>query len=148
MINETASNQLPTAPASVVEAFLYAVMRDEDLHVVGALLAEDAVYENVGFSTLRGGHRITSTFRKLASRVPILKFDVEIHRIATSGTSVLTERTDSVIIGSFRANFWVFGVFNVCDGRITLWRDYFDVMDMVRGIVRGLLAQLIPSFQR
>jgi limonene-1,2-epoxide hydrolase len=44
----------------------------------------------------------------------------------------MTERTDSIIIGRFRAEFWVCGVFEVHDGKITLWRDYFDVMVRTR----------------
>lgn len=60
-------------------------------------------------------------------------------------SSVLTERTDSIIIGRFQAHFWVCGVFEVIDGKITLWRDYFDVWDMLKGTVRGLIEALLPS---
>jgi limonene-1,2-epoxide hydrolase len=60
----------------------------------------------------------------------------------------MKERTDSVIIGRFRADFWVCGVFDVHDGKITLWRDYFDVMDLVKGTFRGLLALVFPSIGR
>lgn len=65
----------------------------------------------------------------MAARSPWLYWDVKIHRIVTDGTSVLTERTDAIIIGPFQAHFWVCGVFEVRDGRITLWRDYFDLFD-------------------
>lgn len=61
----------------------------------------------------------------MAARSPWLYWDVKIHRIVTDGTSVLTERTDAIIIGPFQAHFWVCGVFEVRDGRITLGRDYF-----------------------
>jgi limonene-1,2-epoxide hydrolase len=60
----------------------------------------------------------------------------------------MTERTDSIIVGRFRADFWVCGVFDVHDGKITLWRDYFDVMDLVKGTIRGLLALAVPSIRR
>ena len=40
------------------------------------------------------------------------------------------------------------GVFEVRDGRITLWRDYFDGIDFLKGIVRGLAAIAIPSLRR
>ena len=49
-------------------------------------------------------------------------FEVKIHRIAAEGATVLTERTDALIFGPLRLQFWVCGVFEVHDGRITLWR--------------------------
>jgi len=73
---------------------------------------------------------------------------VKNHRIASGGATVLTERTDSVIVGPFTAHFWVCGIFEVHDGRITLWRDYFDVMDLIKGTVRGLIGIAIPSLRR
>ena len=53
-------------------------------------------------------------------------FEVKFHRIAAEGNAVLTERTDALVFGPLRLQFWVCGVFEVHDGRITLWRDYFD----------------------
>lgn len=133
---------------AVVETFLPAALRDRNFDVVSSLLADDVVYENVGYPTLRGAQRIVKVFRDSSSRMPIVHWDVEIHRIASSGPSVMTERTDSIIIGRFRADFWVCGVFDVHDGKITLWRDYFDVMDLVKGMIRGVLALARPSMRR
>ena len=133
---------------TVVETFLPAALRDRDFDLVSSLLADDVVYENVGYPTFRGAQPIVKAFRKMESRMPMVNWDVEIHRIASSGASVMTERTDSVIIGRFRADFWVCGVFDVHDGKITLWRDYFDVMDLVKGTIRGLLALALPSMRR
>ena len=42
-----------------------------------------------------------------------------------------------MVLGPLRLQFWVCGVFEVHDGRITLWRDYFDFFDFVQGAVRG-----------
>lgn len=136
------------APALVVETFLYAVMRDKNFDVAGQLLADDVVYENVGYPTMRGADRILKNFRRAAVRVPFINWDVKFHRIASEGAVVLNERTDSILVGPFQAHFWVCGVFEVHDGRITLWRDYFDVADMIKGTIRGLAAMAIPSLQR
>lgn len=137
-----------TAEKTVVETFLPAALRDRDFVLAGSLLADDVVYENVGYPTFRGAQRIVKAFRDMASRMPMVNWDLEIHRIASSGPSVMTERTDSIIVGRFRADFWVCGVFDVHDGKITLWRDYFDVMDLVKGTIRGLLALAVPSMRR
>lgn len=136
------------APAEVVKAFLYAVMRDKDFDRVSELIAEDVVYENVGYSTMRGGRRLVTTFRNMSARMPAIGWDVRFHRVVSDGPTVLTERTDSIVIGRFQAHFWVCGVFELRDGRVVLWRDYFDLADMAKGTLRGLLALAVPALRR
>ena len=112
-----------------------------------AALDDNVVYHNVGLPIIRGRQRTVKFLRRGLSR-PKARFDVKIHRIATEGTSVLTERTDVLIFGSFRMQFWVCGIFEVRDGRITLWRDYFDFFDMIKATVRGLAALAVPSLRQ
>jgi limonene-1,2-epoxide hydrolase len=72
---------------------------------------------------------------------------VKIHRIAADGAAVLTERTDALIFGPLRLQFWACGIFEVHNGRITLWRDYVDVYDMLKATVRGIAALALPSLK-
>ncbi len=74
-------------------------------------------------------------------------FEVKIHRIAADGAAVLTERTDALIFGPLRLQFWACGIFEVHNGRITLWRDYVDVYDMFKATLRGLVGLVIPSLK-
>ena len=74
-------------------------------------------------------------------------FEVKIHRIAAEGDAVLTERTDVLVLGPVRCQFWVCGVFEVHAGRITLWRDYFDVLDVLKGTVRGIIGAAVPALR-
>jgi limonene-1,2-epoxide hydrolase len=60
---------------------------------------------------------------------------------------VLTERTDVMVFGPFRMHFWVCGVFEVNNDQITLWRDYFDIFDMIEAAVRGVAGIAIPSLR-
>ena len=69
------------------------------------------------------------------------------HRIAVNGAAVLTERTDVLVFGPVRLQFWVCGVFEVHDGRIMLWRDYFDMFDFSKAIVRGLVGAVVPALR-
>jgi limonene-1,2-epoxide hydrolase len=41
----------------------------------------------------------------------------------------------------------VCGVFEVHGGRITLWRDYFDMLDITKATLRGLAATVFPSLR-
>jgi limonene-1,2-epoxide hydrolase len=131
------------ANTRTVEGFLNA-LQEEDFETVDAALDDNLVYENVGLSRIRGGRRTTKLLRKMEGRVG---FEVKVHRIAADGAAVITERTDALILGPWRVQFWACGVFEVHDGRITLWRDYVDVFDMLKGTVRGLVAVVIPSLR-
>jgi limonene-1,2-epoxide hydrolase len=132
-----------TANALTVETFLKA-LQSQDFDTVDALLADDLVYQNVGFPTVRGGRRVAKMFRGLQGR---MGFEVAIHRNVAEGETVINERHDALIFGAFRLQFWVCGVFEVHDGRITLWRDYFDLFDMLKGTLRGVAGAVIPSLR-
>ncbi len=140
----TASAVDTTANARTVEAFLYA-LQDEDFDAADSLMADNIEWQNVGYPTIRGRRRIVGIFRRGKGRVG---FEVKLHRVAAEGNAVLTERTDALIIGPVRMQFWVCGVFEVHGGRITLWRDYFDTFDVVKGTVRGLLGAVVPSLRQ
>ncbi len=126
-----------------VEGFLNA-LQDEDYDTVEASFADDLVYENVGLSRIRGGRRTAKMLSRMQGRIG---FEVKIHRIAADGSAVLTERTDALIFGPLRIQFWACGIFEVRDGRITLWRDYVDAYNLAKGFLRGLVALVIPSLK-
>ncbi|HSS25522.1 MAG TPA: limonene-1,2-epoxide hydrolase family protein [Mycobacterium sp.] len=126
-----------------VEGFLNA-LQEEDFETADAALDDDLVYENVGLSRIRGGRRTMKLLRRMEGR---MRFEVKIHRVAADGAAVLTERTDALIFGPLRVQFWACGIFEVRNGRIILWRDYVDVYDMFKGFVRGLAALAVPSLK-
>jgi limonene-1,2-epoxide hydrolase len=126
-----------------VEGFLHA-LQDSDLEAAEAALDDNLVYQNVGLPTIRGRARTIKLLRSMEGRARV---EVKIHRIAADGAAVLTERTDALIVGPLRLQFWVCGVFEVHDGRITLWRDYFDFFDAFKAIVRGLAGLVLPSLR-
>jgi limonene-1,2-epoxide hydrolase len=126
-----------------VEGFLYA-LQDQDFEAIDAVFHDNLVYENVGLSRIRGGRRTAKLLRSMGGRIA---FEVKVHRIAADGTAVLTERTDALILGPLRIQFWACGIFEVHDGQITLWRDYVDVYDMLKGFGRGLAGIVVPSLR-
>ena len=131
------------ANTRTVESFLNA-LQDADYETADAALDDNLVYENVGLPTIHGRARAIKLFRQMDGRAA---FEVKIHRIAADGDAVLTERSDALIFGPLRLQFWVCGVFEVHDGRITLWRDYFDFFDMTKALARGLVALVLPSLK-
>jgi limonene-1,2-epoxide hydrolase len=144
MTEQTANVSTDVDNAHTVEVFL-AALQDEDLDTAGAQLDANLVYENVGFPTIHGRARAMKLFQGM--RRPSLGFEVKIHRIAVNGATVLTERTDVLVVGPIRLQFWVCGVFEVHNGRITLWRDYFDMFDMLKALARGVLGAVVPALR-
>jgi limonene-1,2-epoxide hydrolase len=143
MTELTDTSPKSTENIRTVEGFLNA-LQHEDFDAVAASFDDDLVYENVGLSRMRGGRRTAKMLSRMQGRIG---FEVKIHRIAADGAAVLTERTDALIIGPLRIQFWACGIFEVHDGRITLWRDYVDIYDMFKGFLRGLAGLVIPSLK-
>ena len=125
----------------VVRDFLRALER-LDVDAAVALLDDEILYQNVPLPPARGRRAVERQLRMLERYGS--GFEAHIHNIAADGDVVLTERTDVIEIGRLRADFWVCGTFEVRDGRIVLWRDYFDFANLtwafLRGAVRALFA--------
>jgi limonene-1,2-epoxide hydrolase len=118
-----------------VTAFLSAL---EDLDIDRALGYADSgiVYQNVLLPPARGINAFERQMRTMARYGT--GFEARVHRIAENGPTVLTERTDVLVINSWRAEFWVCGTFEVHAGKITLWRDYFDWTTVLAASAKGL----------
>jgi limonene-1,2-epoxide hydrolase len=145
MTDQASSSITAVDNARTVETFLYA-LQDEDFDAFEAAMADNIEWQNVGLVTIRGRGRIVKVFRR--GEDSRFGFEVKIHHIATDGSSVLTERTDALIFGPLRLQFWVCGTFEVHDGRITVWRDYFDVLEFfVKAPLRALVATVFPSLR-
>lgn len=129
---------------ATVRSFLEA-LEAEDLDAALDLVDEDLVYTNVSLPTLRGREALARAFRPLLGRAG---FRVHFHNVASDGPVVLTERTDALILGPVHWQFWVYGRFEVVDGRITVWRDSFDWRDVIVGLVRGGAAVAFPAVGR
>ncbi|WP_205697044.1 limonene-1,2-epoxide hydrolase family protein [Conexibacter sp. SYSU D00693] len=135
-----------TDPAGVVEAFL-AAMEAGDVDAAVALLDDDIAYTNVSLPTIHGRRGVERLARLVFDRLG-MHFRVVVHGIAVEGDVVLTERTDALGLGRFEQRFWVCGRFEVRDGRITVWRDYFDWADITVSLLRGALGAVVPALNR
>lgn len=123
-------------PITTVRSFLAAL---ENLDVDNAMsyAAPNMVYQNVPLPPARGHTAVDKQLRFMCRYGT--GFRADIHNIAANSGTVLTERTDALCIGTWQAEFWVCGTFEVTDGRITLWRDYFDWSTLLVSGARGAL---------
>jgi limonene-1,2-epoxide hydrolase len=119
---------------AVVREFCVSVsQRDEGL--VRPLLAADVVYHNIGMDPSVG---IDATVENLAGQWAMFAttYEFEVRHLAAAGDVVLTERIDHIGSGDVSFPVPVMGVFEVRDGKIARWRDYFDT---------GLLGKMMAG---
>lgn len=122
------------SPIRVVESFLRA-LEANDTERVASMLADDAVYQNVPLPADRGKAAIMRTLKSF-QRV-ITNVEIRIKNIAAHDGTVLTERVD-ILSGPFvYLDIWVCGTFEVRDGKIALWRDYFDLAETTGKLLVG-----------
>jgi limonene-1,2-epoxide hydrolase len=123
--SERQGTMAPAGPAgAVVNEFIAAIER-RDLAGAVSLLAEDVVYDNVPMGVINGREQVQTTlgpFIEGSSRVEFIVF-----RQAESAGLVMNERLDRFEMGEKWVEIPVAGVFEVVDGQIALWRDYFDL---------------------
>jgi limonene-1,2-epoxide hydrolase len=87
------------------------------------LMAEGIVYHNMPIRPVVGRDAV----RAHLAAWPVDSCDWSVTHIAVRGDVVLTERVDRFVRGTDRITVPVMGAFEVTAGRITHWRDYFDM---------------------
>jgi limonene-1,2-epoxide hydrolase len=134
-----------SAPVDVVRRFC-ALMEDRDAEALRPLIADDAVYQNVGMPASSGVDAIVENMAAQFSMFPDA-YAFEIVNMASEGPVVLTERLDYIQApdGSKPA-VPVMGTFVVGeDGKITRWTDYFDVSLTVKLLQGEDISALVPA---
>ena len=86
---------------------------------------DDAIYHNIPVDPAVGRDAIKATFAMFTTGVERIEFRVL--NIAAEGETVLTERLDVFHLPSTTIELPVMGTFEVRDGKIAKWRDYFDL---------------------
>jgi limonene-1,2-epoxide hydrolase len=112
-------------PGEIVTALIKA-NEALDVDAVLALLTDDAVYENVPMSVLKGHEEIRSLLGDFLGNSKACAWEV-LHQVE-QGDVVMNERIDRFTLGDGKdIAIRVAGVFEVRDGKVAVWRDYFDM---------------------
>ena len=111
-------------PLEVVNDFCDAVNK-QDLEAVVAFFSDDAVYHNIPLDPITGRDAIRETLAGFLTMFGQMTFET-IHALA-DGPIVATERVDRFTTDDRTIALPVAGFFEVHDGKITAWRDYFDM---------------------
>ena len=116
-----------TTPDDLVRTFIAALSR-RDIDTAATMVSDGFEYDNVPVGKANGAEGLRATLSGFFGMLEDV--DWEILRQTSSGDltrgTVLNERDDRVRIAGEWRSLPVAGVFEIVDGRITLWRDYFD----------------------
>lgn len=109
--------------AETVHAFLNAITAF-DYDAAMTLVAEDCQYENMPMGKAVGPAGVRGVLEPFFS--PTLENEFLILRELTTGNMVFTERLDRHRLATGWVELPVAGVWEVENGLITVWREYFD----------------------
>lgn len=115
-----------------VVAQLWECLYRKDFDGVAACMADDGLYEDVPAPD-RGARGPAKVVKRLRVGLdPVARFEHEIHRVVAEGDSVLVEHTETwhFETGEQLTNQFV-TVHEVRNGKIALWRDYWDLDTMM-----------------
>jgi limonene-1,2-epoxide hydrolase len=110
-------------PAETVNAFIAAIEAN-DLDAALTFVDDDVEYDNVPMGKVHGPEAIRQTLAPMLGAASTIEWVV--HRQAAAGPLEFNERLDRFEMPNGWIEVAVNGVWEVHDGKITLWRDYFD----------------------
>jgi limonene-1,2-epoxide hydrolase len=120
--------------AETVDAFIAAI-EAKDLDAALALVDDDVEYDNVPMGKVHGPDEVRRALGPMIAAASTIEWIV--HRQAAEGHLVFNERLDRFEMPFGWIEVAVNGVWEVHDGRITLWRDYFDEASYRRQLPGG-----------
>ena len=92
---------------------------------VGAYFTDDAVYHNIPMVPINGKAAIMETIGNWKAMMACNGWEI-VHQVS-NGDVVMNERIDRFTANGKAIALPVVGVFELRDGKISAWRDYFDL---------------------
>lgn len=96
-----------------------------DVEQIVEHFAPDAVWDPQPAVTLGGISEIRQAVKEYTANMTFA--NMTLRNIAVSGNTVLTERIDSFVLDGHRLAVPVMGAFEIADGKIAAWRDYYEL---------------------
>ena len=113
----------------IVRDFIAAWSRLDPVELAG-YFAEDGVYHNMPMQPVTGRKNIEQLIRGFTAAWTETRW--EIRHLFAQGDVVFAERIDRTRMGDKHVDLPCAGVFELRDGKIQVWRDYFDLATYTR----------------
>ena len=117
------------SPIELVRRFCAAWGDNKSATELAAFFTDDAVYHNIPMAPVTGRKAIENNFATfIRPGAPgIEALELHLINIAANGSVVLTERVDRFTMPDRSFELPVMGTFEISNGKIKAWRDYFDM---------------------
>jgi limonene-1,2-epoxide hydrolase len=122
------------APIDIVRRFC-AAWSNFNPDELADYFTDDAVYHNIPMDPVTGPDAIKSFIVGFMGSVDKVEFRVR--NIVADGPVVLTERVDVFVLPQASIELPVMGTFEIRDGKIAAWRDYFDMKQFMDQMASG-----------
>jgi limonene-1,2-epoxide hydrolase len=107
-----------------------AAMAAKDYDAALPFFTEDCEYTNLPMGSVTGPAAVKAVLEPFFA--PVIENDLVILRTVVEGDTVFTERIDRHRIETGWVELPVAGVFVFREGRIAVWREYFDMATLLR----------------
>ena len=115
---------MPSTPSEIVHAFMDA-MAVKDYDTALQYVADNCEYDNVPMGKVTGPAGVRAVLEPFFA--PTIENIFVIKRELAEGKTVILERLDRHLLSTGWVELPVTGIFEVENGKITLYRDYFDL---------------------
>jgi limonene-1,2-epoxide hydrolase len=119
---------------ALIRRFIEVCVR-ADPEEFASYFTEDATWWNTPWKPVRGRDAIRETLRRGAESMTALPW--EIRHILSDGEVVMVERVDNFRVGQTRVSVPCMGIFELRGGKISAWRDYWDLQQFERQLPAG-----------
>ena len=103
---------------------------------LASYFTEDGTYHNIPSSAVQGRDNIQQFITGFIR--PWESTDWEIVSLLAEGEIVMVERLDKTVVAGSPVNLPCFGYFELEDGKIKMWRDYFDLSTYSTALTQAL----------
>lgn len=103
-----------------------------DPEKIVAFFAEDGIYHNIPIDPVEGHEALRGFIAGFLADWSATKWDIV--NIASAGDLVIAERVDHITVGDKKVDLPCCGVFEMENGKIKAWRDYFDLATFMNGV--------------
>jgi limonene-1,2-epoxide hydrolase len=115
----------------IVRDFIHAWSRLDPVEL-GSYFAEDGVYHNMPIGPVRGRENVEKMIAGFIAAWTETQW--EILNLVSAGDVVIVERLDRTKAGDKAVDLPCTGVFEMVNGKIGVWRDYFDLTTYMKGL--------------